>query len=279
MTTTTPDPVPASPAAQPTEARLRQAFDNREFVLHYQPKMDARSRSITGVEALMRWNDPEQGLVDPARFMETLERSPLMVEVGFWAMKQALADVRTWRELGIKIRVAVNVANIQLHDARLVELVRQAQAEAGASDALDLEVTEEGLSLDTAAAARALRGLAELGVRVAVDHFGSSRSALPHLARLTLHSVKLDGVFVDGALKDGGTKTVLGALIGLAHGLGLSAIAKGVESEEQWKMLRGLHCDEVQGYLFSPARPAANITRMLQVQSAPRRFLQLRRSG
>jgi EAL domain-containing protein (putative c-di-GMP-specific phosphodiesterase class I) len=279
MTTTTPDIPGAAQAPAPTAARLRAAFDRREFVLHYQPKMDARSRSITGLEALMRWNVPEQGLVDPARFMDALESTPLMVEVGFWAMKQALADLRQWREFGAKMRVAVNVANIQLYDSRFVELVRQAQAEAGIPDGLDLEVTEDGLTRHLDGVMRTLNGLRDLGVRVAVDHFGSSRSALPYVARMALDSVKVDGVFVDGALKDGGTRTVLGALIGLAHGLGLSVIAKGVESEEQWKLLRGLHCDEVQGYLFSPARPAANITRMLQVQSAPRRFLQLRRSG
>lgn len=279
MTISSPDIQPSGNVNPPSEARLHEALANREFVLHYQPKMDARSRSITGVEALMRWNDPAQGVVDPSKFMDVLERSPLMVDVGFWAMKQALADLRQWRELGIKIRVAVNVATIQLHDARFVDLVKQAQSESGIDDGLDLELTEPGLMDNVENTIRVLDALNELGVRVAVDHFGSSRSSLAHVARMTLHSVKVDSIFVDGAVNNGGTKTVLAALIGMAHSLGFSVIAKGVESEEQWKMLRGLHCDEVQGYLFSPARPAANITRMLQVQSAPRRFLQFRRSG
>jgi EAL domain-containing protein (putative c-di-GMP-specific phosphodiesterase class I) len=260
--------------AGPTlEQRLRQALESQQFVLHYQPKMDARSRSITGVEALMRWNDPVNGLIDPAQFMAVLEQSGLMGEVGVWAMRQALSDVKRWRELGLKIRVSVNVAGVQLRDARFIDLVREAISHSGVNDAMDLELTESGLVEDVDSSIRTLRALKEIGVNVAVDHFGSSRSSLPFLSRLPLQAVKVDSVFVDGAVRDAGTKTVLGTLISLAHALGYKVIAKGVESEEQWKMLRSLHCDEVQGYLFSPARPAANITRMLQVQTAPRRFL------
>jgi EAL domain-containing protein (putative c-di-GMP-specific phosphodiesterase class I) len=225
------------------------------------------------VEALMRWNDPANGLIDPAQFMPVLEQTGLMSEVGVWAMKQALSDVRTWRELGHKIRVAVNVAGVQLRDARFFELVREALAQSGGADGMDLELTESGLVEDVESSIRTVRALREIGVNVAVDHFGSSRSSLPYLSRLPLQSVKIDSVFVDGAVRDAGTKTVLGTIISLAHALGFTVIAKGVESEEQWKLLRSLHCDEVQGYLFSPARPAANITRMLQVQGAPRRFL------
>lgn len=263
----------SGPPAMQLEQRLREALDAQQFVLHYQPKMDARSRSITGVEALMRWNDPANGLVDPAQFMSVLEQTGLMIEVGAWAMRQALADVKRWREMGLKMRVAVNVASVQLRDARFVQVVRESIAASGLSDGLDLELTESALVDDVEDSVRKLRELKEAGVHVAVDHFGSSRSSLPYLSRLPLQSVKIDSIFVDGAVRDAGTKTVLGTLISLAHALGYAVIAKGVESEEQWKLLRSLHCDEVQGYLFSPARPAANITRMLQVQSAPRRFL------
>jgi EAL domain-containing protein (putative c-di-GMP-specific phosphodiesterase class I) len=273
MTGTSLDIEPRSDAGPTLEQRLRQALEAQQFVLHYQPKMDARSRSITGVEALMRWNDPANGLIDPAQFMPVLEQTGLMSEVGVWAMKQALSDVRTWRELGHKIRVAVNVAGVQLRDARFFELVREALAQSGGADGMDLELTESGLVEDVESSIRTVRALREIGVNVAVDHFGSSRSSLPYLSRLPLQSVKIDSVFVDGAVRDAGTKTVLGTIISLAHALGFTVIAKGVESEEQWKLLRSLHCDEVQGYLFSPARPAANITRMLQVQGAPRRFL------
>jgi EAL domain-containing protein (putative c-di-GMP-specific phosphodiesterase class I) len=273
MTTTSVDIEAAGDAGPTLEQRLRHAVDTEQFVLHYQPKMDARSRSITGVEALMRWNDPVNGLIDPAQFMSVLEQSGFMSEVGFWAMKQALADVRRWRELGLKIRVSVNVAGVQLRDVRFLELVREAVGQSGINDAMDLELTESGLVEDVEGSIRTLRALKEIGVNVAVDHFGSSRSSLPYLSRLPVHSVKIDSVFVDGAVHDSGTRTVLGTIISLAHALGYKVIAKGVESEEQWKLLRSLHCDEVQGYLFSPARPAANITRMLQVQSAPRRFL------
>lgn len=274
MTGTSVDIEPARETAGPAlEERLRQALEAREFVLHYQPKMDARSRSITGVEALMRWSDPVKGLVDPAQFMPLLERSGLMMEVGVWAMKQALADVRAWRDLGHRIRVAVNVAGAQLRDPCFIESVRDAFGASGMTDGIDLELPESGLADDIESSIRTVRTLKDMGVNVAVDHFGSSRSTLPFLSRLPLQSVKIDSVFVDGAVRDAGTKTVLGTLISLAHALGYTVIAKGVESEEQWKLLRSLHCDEVQGYLFSPARPAANITRMLQVQGAPRRFL------
>jgi len=273
MTTTSVDIESQSNAGPTLEQRLRRALEAEQFVLHYQPKMDARSRSITGVEALMRWNDPVNGLIDPAQFIAVLEQSGLMSEVGRWAMKQALVDVRRWRELGLKIRVAVNVAGVQLRDTRFIEFVREAIAQSGVNDAMDLELTENGLVEDVEGSIRTLRGLREIGVNVAVDHFGSSQSSLPYLSRMPVQSVKIDSIFVDGAVRDAGTKTVLGTLISLAHALGYKVIAKGVESEEQWKLLRSLHCDEVQGYLFSPARPAANITRMLQVQSAPRRFL------
>ncbi len=260
--------------ASPTLAeRLRQGLEERQFVLHYQPKMDARSRSITGVEALMRWNDPAIGLVDPAQFMPVLEQSGLIVQVGQWAMKQALSDVRAWRDLGHKIRVAVNVAGAQLADTGFTDSVRQALEEAALKDGMDLELTENDLVEDIEVSIRTLRTLKDMGVNVAVDHFGSSRSSLPYLSRMPLRSVKIDGLFVEAAVRDSGTKTVVGTLISLAHAMGYTVIAKGVESEEQWKLLRSLHCDEVQGYLFSPARPAANITRMLQVQGGPRRFL------
>lgn len=273
MTSTSLDIEQVSDSGATLEQRLRQALEANQFVLHYQPKMDARSRSITGVEALMRWNDPGKGLVDPSQFMPVLEESGLMGEVGVWAMRQALADVKAWRDLGMKIRVAVNVAGVQLRDTRFVDLVRAALAESGISDGMDLELTENGLVEDIEGSIRTVRALKDIGVNVAVDHFGSSRSSLPYLSRLPLQSVKIDSVFVDGAVRDSGTKTVLGTIISLAHALGFTVIAKGVESEEQWKLLRSLHCDEVQGYLFSPARPAANITRMLQVQGVPRRFL------
>ncbi|MGE5524147.1 MAG: EAL domain-containing protein [Rhodospirillaceae bacterium] len=270
--TTRVDIEPQTDVGPTLEERLRHALAAEQFVLHYQPKMDARSRSITGVEALMRWSDPVNGLVDPSQFMPVLEQSGFMVEVGAWAMKQALADVRRWRELGLKIRVAVNVSGVQLRDGGFIELVREAITQSGTKDAMDLELTENSLVGDVETSIRTLRALKELGVNSAVDHFGSSRSSLPYLSRLPIHSVKIDSVFVDGAVRDHGTRTVLAALISLAHALNYKVIAKGVESEEQWKLLRSLHCDEVQGYLFSPARPAANITRMLQVQSAPRSF-------
>lgn len=259
-------------SAADLEARLRQALEGQHFVLHYQPKMDARSRSITGVEALMRWNDPASGLIDPGRFMPTLEQTGLIVDVGSWALRQALTDVCRWRELGIRIKVAVNVAGAQLQHPDFVPTVRQALDQTGGKDLLDIELSEAVIMEDVERSITVLRALNEVGVNVAVDHFGSSRSSLAHIARLPIQSVKIDGVFVDGAVSDPGTKTVVATLISLAHTLGFTVIAKGVESEEQWKLLRTLRCDEVQGYLFSPARPAANITRMLQIQSAPRRF-------
>jgi EAL domain-containing protein (putative c-di-GMP-specific phosphodiesterase class I) len=257
---------------RPLEARLREALEKEQFVLHYQPKMDARSRSITGVEALMRWNDPINGLVDPGQFMPVLEQTGMIVDVGLWATKQALADVKRWRELGIKIRVAVNVADVQLRHPDFARTVRETMIIADAGETLDLEVSETALTEEVDNTVRVLEALGELGINIAVDHFGSSRSSLPYLARMPIESVKIDSIFVDAAVRDARAKTVVGSLISLAHALDLTVIAKGVESEEQWKLLRSLHCDEVQGYLFSPARPAANITRMLQVQSGPRRL-------
>src|SRR5580658_7785700 len=239
------------------ENRLRQALERGEFVLHYQPKVNLASGVLTGVEALLRWNDPLTGLVPPNRFIPILEETGLIHEVGQWALHEAVTDYRRWRKTKSRaVRISVNVSPPQLRSHGFVSEIEHALGgDPLAAAGLELEITESVIMKDVRFSVASLRAVRALGVGIAIDDFGTGFSSLSYLARLPVQTLKIDRSFViDMTLSSEGLALV-SAIINLAHSLKLNVVAEGVETEEQSRLLRVLNCDEMQGYLFSRPLP------------------------
>jgi diguanylate cyclase (GGDEF)-like protein len=240
------------------ENRLRQALENDEFVLHYQPKVNLASGKLTGAEALIRWNDPQTGLVPPARFIPILEETRLIHEVGRWALGQAIEDYLRWRSAGLApVRIAVNVSPLQLRSrsflAEIEEAIRRAP---DAAAGLELEITESLIMENVDHSIASLRAIRASGVTVAIDDFGTGFSSLSYLSKLPVDTLKIDRSFIIDMVSGEGGRTLVSVIIHLAHALKLNVVAEGVETEEQRRELRQLDCDEMQGYLFGKPVPA-----------------------
>src|SRR5258708_7038993 len=232
------------------ENNLRQALENEEFVLHYQPKVDTVTRRIESVEALIRWQSRELGLVPPMQFIPLLEETGLILEVGAWALRRAALDYRRWSDQGPNApRVAVNVSSIQLRRRDFVESVRNALG--GEASGIDLEITESLIMEDIQASTKKLEAVRLLGANIAIDDFGTGYSSLAYLAKLPVQELKIDRSFIITMLKDPGVMTLVSTVISMAHSLGLKVVAEGVDEESQAKELERLGCDQMQGYLFS----------------------------
>jgi diguanylate cyclase (GGDEF)-like protein/PAS domain S-box-containing protein len=245
------------------ESNLRRAIGQEEFVLHYQPKVRLADRTICGVEALIRWQDPGHGLIPPMRFIPVLEETGLIGAVGRWALGRALADVAAWRQAGATaIRVAVNVSPLQLNDPNFAALVGAALA-AGAGDMLELEITESVIMDDVDRKITLLEEVRRLGVSIAIDDFGTGYSSLAYISRLPITSLKIDRSFVTGMTAGPQGRILVSSIIALAHALKLKVVAEGVETEEQAGELHAMGCDEAQGYLFSRPVPSAQLLPML----------------
>jgi diguanylate cyclase (GGDEF)-like protein len=250
------------------ENKLRRALENEEFVLHYQPKVVLGSRQIVGVEALIRWQSAELGLVPPMDFIPLLEETGLILQVGSWALRRAALDHRSWMKQGVTPpRVAVNVSPIQLRQRDFVRSVEEAIMEGIAPVGIDLEITESLIMEDVHATIGKLSLLRKLGVQIAIDDFGTGYSSLSYLARLPVEMLKIDRLFVVRMLEDPNTTTLVQMMITLAHAFRLKVVAEGVESEEQAKMLHLLGCDQMQGYLFSKPLPVEALIALLRKTS------------
>jgi diguanylate cyclase (GGDEF)-like protein len=254
------------------ESRLRHALTNREFFLHYQPKVNSDTREIVGLEALIRWQSPELGLVLPAEFIPLMEETGMIIDVGNWVMLQACIDRARWLEQELPApRVAVNVSSVQLRQPDFVGVVRSTlkrgtgsavifgSAEAG----MDIEVTETLFVESAEANIEKVRAIRALGVRVAIDDFGTGYSSLGYLAKMPLDGLKIDRTFIAAMLEDPSAMTLVSTMITLAHSLNFTVIAEGVESEDQARILRLLRCDQMQGYLISKPLPFDEITHLL----------------
>jgi diguanylate cyclase (GGDEF)-like protein len=249
------------------ENKLRQARETGEFVRHYQPKVDAVTRRIVGVEALIRWESPELGLVPPMQFIPLMEETGIILQVGAWALSQAVADHRRWVEMQLAApRVAVNVSAIQLRRQDFLDTLRAAVAGGATPMGLDLELTESLVMEDIDGNIRKLHEARKLGASIAVDDFGTGYSSLAYLARLPVQTLKIDRSFVITMLKDPDTMALVQTIISLAHSLRLKVVAEGVDQEEQAKVLQLLRCDEMQGYLYSMPLPFDEMTELLRKQ-------------
>jgi diguanylate cyclase (GGDEF)-like protein/PAS domain S-box-containing protein len=240
------------------ENQLRQAIDQEEFVLHYQPKVNLASGKITGAEALIRWNDPQTGLVPPSQFIPVLEETGMINEVGRWAMHKALADYLRWRAAGLNaVRIAVNVSPMQLQNRSFIaELERSMDLAPEAAAGLELEVTESVIMEDVTHTITTLNTIRAMGLTIALDDFGTGFSSLSYLANLPINTLKIDRSFViDMTMRPQGLALV-STIITLAHALKFNVVAEGVETKEQSHLLQLLTCDEMQGFLFSKPVPA-----------------------
>ena len=251
------------------ENKLHRAMESEQFVLHYQPKVDSTSGLITGVEALIRWQDPDTGLVPPGQFIPLLEETGMILEVGFWAIRRALCDFGRWRAAGLRApRIAVNVSTIQLQQKDFVETVKSIIAENQASNdvpggGLDLEITESLIMRNIGEIIPRLKALRDSGVDIIVDDFGTGHSSLGYLARLPITALKIDRSFVDSMSKNPESKIIVSTIISLGHSFNVKVVAEGVETEDQAKLLRQLKCDELQGYLLGRPAPFESVTALL----------------
>lgn len=248
------------------EHRLRVAIEKRQFELFYQPKVNVKMRTIEGVEALIRWRDPESGLVSPAAFLPLLESTGLIVEVGNWVLQQASADCQRWRGDGLPgIRVAVNISPFQLnHPDFLVRFLEITQSWADPTCGLDVEIIEGMLLGESDAAVRKLERLRAAGVRIAVDDFGTGYSSLSRLSELPIDTLKIDRCFISRLPDDRSGRTLVSTIISLARAFGMTVVAEGVETEQQIGALWNMGCDEAQGFLMSPPVPGDEIAHLLE---------------
>ena len=242
------------------ESRIRRALSRGEFEMHYQPKVSLESGRITGYEALMRWREPTEGLLSPGFFIPVAEQCGLIVPLGDFALRSACRQLAEWereRPAGAAARVAVNLSTHQFRTGTLVENVAEILAETGASpEHLELEVTESAVVHDEERVVEDLERLRSMGITVSLDDFGTGQSSLSYLRRLPVDTLKIDISFVRNIAQSEDDARLTAAIVALGHARGLCVVAEGVETEAQRALLSEWSCDEIQGYLISPAVPA-----------------------
>jgi len=251
------------------EARLRQAMADGHLQLYYQPQVDVASGRIVGAEALVRWLDPQEGMISPARFIPVAESSGVIGALGLWVMREACRQARHWQTEGLpELRVAVNVSPRQFHLTDVAGGAAQALAESGlAARCLELELTEGALAERPEEARQTLLRLHGLGVHIAVDDFGTGYSSLAHLKRFPIDVLKIDQGFIRDVPRSGDDMAISAAIIAMGHSLGLKVVAEGVETPEQLAFLRARGCDLYQGYLCSRPLPAGEFAQLLRAQA------------
>ena len=253
------------------EIDLRKAIANSEFELFYQPLVDMRTENVTGFEALIRWQHPERGLVSPLDFIAVAEETGLIVPIGDWVLRQACAEAATWPS---HLKIAVNLSPIQFKNKALLLSVVSALAASGLlPNRLELEITESVLLQDGDATLAILHELRGLGIRISMDDFGTGYSSLSYLRKFPFDKIKIDQSFIVDMSDHNDSLAIVRAVIAMGSGLGIATTAEGVETPEQFKQLKLEGCTEVQGYLFSPPRPAAEVKALLASINPARRAI------
>ncbi len=255
------------------EANLRRAVEREELVLLYQPKVGIRDAQVTGVEALVRWHHPTQGVINPGEFMPVAEDTGLVLSIGQWVLRTACRQLAVWREQGLPLlRVAVNLSQRQFAQESLIQVVREALHIASVDPSrLELELTEAMVMRNPERAEKVLAQLKELGVHLVVDDFGTGLSSLKFLSRLPLDSVKIDRSLILDLPRNREAAALTRGVIAMAHSLNLRVIAESVETSEQWEFLRELGCEEMQGNYFSAPVPADIVASIVRQPVAPGR--------
>jgi diguanylate cyclase (GGDEF)-like protein/PAS domain S-box-containing protein len=252
---------------QSLEGELRRALERKEFLLHYQPKVNLDTDEITGVEALIRWQQPGRGLVPPSQFVPIAEDCGLIVQIGRWVLREACRQTRAWQDAGLPpLPIAVNVSAIEFREKGFVEGVRTILSETGLEARyLELELTEGVLMKDVESAASVLQELKMMGVRLAVDDFGTGYSSLSYLRQFPIDVLKIDQSFVRRITGDSDDTPIVSAIINMGKSLKHRVVAEGIETQEQKVYLQTQHCTEGQGYLFSRPVAAAQFADLLQM--------------
>lgn len=251
-----------------TENGLRQALQDSQFVLYYQPQVSVETGQILGVEALIRWQHPTQGLLAPATFISIAEESGLIEPIGIWVLTTACRQIQTWRTMGLgDIKVAVNLSARQFHRPNLLNEIQLILAETRVDKCpwlLELELTESMMMLDIERNVVILRRLREMGVLLSIDDFGTGYSSLSYLKRFPITMLKIDQSFIKGVTTDEEDAAITRSIVSLGHSMNLKVIAEGVETEQQWNWLRESGCDEAQGYHFGRPMPADKLEALLR---------------
>jgi diguanylate cyclase (GGDEF)-like protein len=244
---------------------LRHALQREEFFIHYQPQVDLKTGLISGMEALVRWQRPDFGVVYPNKFIQLMEESGLIVPLGEWVLRQACMQNKTWQREGNRpIRVAVNLSARQFHQQNLIETVIGVLEETDLEpNLLDLELTESIFMHDVDAVVKTLHALKDMGVHISIDDFGKGYSSLSYLKYFPISKLKIVEPFVSFIAIDPNDAVIARAIVALAHGLNIKVIAEGVEREEHLEFLRSLNCDELQGNIFSHPLPANEVIKLL----------------
>jgi diguanylate cyclase (GGDEF)-like protein len=259
-----------SPRRLALASKLRDAIATSQLVLHYQPQVDAASGNVVGVEALVRWQHPELGLVPPLEFVPIAEQSGLIGELTIWVLTNAVRQLAAWRDAGLRIGMSVNVSMRDLRDTAVIETLRQLQSEYGvASSMLTLEITESHIMSDPARTLPVLHELAALGIRLSVDDFGTGYSSLSYLKDLPVHEVKIDKSFIATLGRSQRDDAIVRAVVSLAEHLGLDTVAEGIEDEHVRRRVAALGCTRLQGYHLGRPLPAREFLHWLTVRSLP----------
>jgi diguanylate cyclase (GGDEF)-like protein len=252
------------------ETALRQALERDELRLHYQPKIEARTGRVTGIECLLRWQHPKLGIVLPDQLVPLAEETGLIVPIGKWALRTACMQARAWADQGLPLmRIAVNLSARQFLSPTLLDDVLTAIAETRVSARqVELEVTESVMMRDPEEAVKLLRSLKAIGVRLTIDDFGTGYSSLAYLKRLPIDCVKIDASFVRGVPVDASDVAITETVIAMSRGLGLKVVAEGVENRDQMRFLEQRGCDEMQGFYFAKPLPAEQLAAYLRQEPA-----------
>jgi len=245
------------------EHDLKQALTNEEFFLCYQSQIDLRTGRIMGLEALLRWQHPQRGIVSPGEFIPVLEHTGMIASAGEWVIRRVCKQLGSWQQKGIIVKTSVNLSAQELSNDATIEVFRAALKENGVHpENLEMEITETALMENVDMASRILQTFSSWGVRVALDDFGKGYSSLSYLQQLAINTIKIDKQFVDGLPENRDSVTLVQTIITMAHNLGKEVLAEGVEHEEQRQKLIELGCDYGQGFLWSRPQPVDNLILM-----------------
>lgn len=253
------------------ETGLRNTLARNEFLLHYQPRVNTATGRIVGVEALIRWQHPEKGIISPDAFIPLAEETGLIVPIGEWVLRTSCAQARAWRSAGLEtMKVSVNISFRQFTHDNLPATIRSILQDTGLEPfCLELEITESLIMLDPEGAVIILNELKEMGISIAIDDFGTGYSSLSHLKRLPVDTLKVDKSFIRGICESKSDETLTATIINMGHNLGLSMVAEGVENEDQLQFLKRSNCQEVQGYYFSRPLSAKSLQTLVATWGSP----------
>ncbi|MBL4584943.1 MAG: EAL domain-containing protein [Pseudomonadales bacterium] len=257
------------------ENDLRRALDREEFTLHYQPQVDVMTGKMSGLEALVRWDHPEQGQLLPVEFIDIAEQSGMVVPLGKWVIEKAIQDWTSWEARGLRIdRIAVNISPLQIAQPSFADDVIEVLASyAMPATFLEIEITEGMLMDDTSDAIAKLRQLSEHGINIAIDDFGTGYSSLSYLKKFPLRTLKIDRAFIEDIESKDVDAYLVNAIVSIAKGLELELVAEGVETWAQLEYLKARGCDKVQGFLFSKAVTANEVERLVRADNVSNRLV------